>query len=304
MNSPTQWFQLLTNPLPSLCLPLTFAMLRSIAHCISSHPLFTTTQYPIALSDSCMNLKVGVAHLRITFSVVVIAFNKQWGVTLFIFRLFVESHRNLALLPINVVAPSLVLQEEVYIRGGDGTQTGASVIYKEIERRGLKVSVAGIPKTVDNDIAVIDKSFGFDTAVEEAQRAINAAHVEAGRIDNGLGIVNLMGHYCGFIAMYATLASRDVDCCLIPESPFYLEREGGLFDFIEKQLKENGHMVIVLVEGAGQELVAKSMRAVDQTDASGIQLLLDVGLWHAQNVKHYLFVHCSSISKSWACKLL
>ncbi|KAL4185040.1 hypothetical protein AMTRI_Chr10g4010 [Amborella trichopoda] len=173
----------------------------------------------------------------------------------------------------------------VYIRGGDGTQTGASVIYKEIERRGLKVSVAGIPKTVDNDIAVIDKSFGFDTAVEEAQRAINAAHVEAGRIDNGLGIVNLMGHYCGFIAMYATLASRDVDCCLIPESPFYLEREGGLFDFIEKQLKENGHMVIVLVEGAGQELVAKSMRAVDQTDASGIQLLLDVGLWHARNVK-------------------
>ncbi|XP_020519278.1 ATP-dependent 6-phosphofructokinase 4, chloroplastic isoform X3 [Amborella trichopoda] len=176
---------------------------------------------------------------------------------------------------------------QVYIIGGDGTQKGASVIYKEIERRGLKVSVAGIPKTIDNDITVIDKSFGFDTAVEEAQRAINAAHVEAESVDNGLGIVKLMGRYSGFIAMYATLASRDVDCCLIPESPFYLEGEGGLFDFIEKRLKENGHMVVVLAEGAGQELVAQSMRAVDETDASGNQLLHDVGLWLAQNVKDH-----------------
>ncbi|KAL0327521.1 UNVERIFIED_CONTAM: ATP-dependent 6-phosphofructokinase [Sesamum angustifolium] len=92
----------------------------------------------------------------------------------------------------------------------------------EIRKRGLKVAVAGIPKTIDNDIPVIDRSFGFDTAVEEAQRAINAAHVEAESAENGIGVVKLMGRYSGFIAMYATLASRDVDCCLIPESPFYL----------------------------------------------------------------------------------
>ncbi|KAF6146224.1 hypothetical protein GIB67_011696 [Kingdonia uniflora] len=106
---------------------------------------------------------------------------------------------------------------------------------------------------------VIDKSFGFDTAVEEAQRAINAAHVDVESFENGVGIVKLMGRYSGFIAMYATLASRDVDCCLIPESPFYLEGPGGLFEFIEQRLKENGHMVIVLAEGAGQKHVAERM---------------------------------------------
>lgn len=175
----------------------------------------------------------------------------------------------------------------VYIIGGDGTQKGASVIYEEIQRRGLKVAVAGIPKTIDNDIPVIDKSFGFDTAVEEAQRAINAAHVEAESIENGVGIVKLMGRYSGFIAMYATLASRDVDCCLIPESPFYLEGPGGLFEFMEKRLKENGHMIIVTAEGAGQELFSESMRKMDQQDASGNKQLQDVGLWITQKIKEH-----------------
>ncbi|GKV11829.1 hypothetical protein SLEP1_g23048 [Rubroshorea leprosula] len=174
---------------------------------------------------------------------------------------------------------------QVYIIGGDGTQRGASVIFEEIRRRGLKVAVAGIPKTIDNDIPVIDKSFGFDTAVEEAQRAINAAHVEAESIENGIGVVKLMGRYSGFIAMYATLASRDVDCCLIPESPFYLEGPGGLFEFIEKRLKEHGHMVIVLAEGAGQELLSESVNSM--TDASGNKLLHDVGLWMSQRIKDH-----------------
>ncbi|KAJ6818011.1 ATP-dependent 6-phosphofructokinase 6-like isoform X1 [Iris pallida] len=176
---------------------------------------------------------------------------------------------------------------QVYIIGGDGTQKGASVIFEEIQRRGLKVSVVGIPKTIDNDIAVIDKSFGFDTAVEEAQRAINAAHVEAGSIENGIGVVKLMGRYSGFIAMYATLASRDVDCCLIPESPFYLEGKGGLLEFVQKRLKENGHMVIVVAEGAGQDLIAESIRSMKNEDASGNKLLLDVGLWLSQKIKDH-----------------
>ncbi|KAK7822348.1 ATP-dependent 6-phosphofructokinase 6 [Quercus suber] len=176
---------------------------------------------------------------------------------------------------------------QVYIIGGDGTQKGAAVIFEEIRRRGLKVAVAGIPKTIDNDIPVIDKSFGFDTAVEEAQRAINAAHVEAGSIENGLGVVKLMGRYSGFIAMYATLASRDVDCCLIPESPFFLEGKGGLFEYIEKRLKENGHMVIVIAEGAGQDLLTESLQNMDVKDASGNKLLPDVGLWLSQKIKDY-----------------
>ncbi|GMI84295.1 phosphofructokinase 3 [Hibiscus trionum] len=174
---------------------------------------------------------------------------------------------------------------QVYIIGGDGTQRGAALIFEEIRRRGLKVSVAGIPKTIDNDIPVIDKSFGFDTAVEEAQRAINAAHVEAESFENCIGLVKLMGRYSGFIAMYATLASRDVDCCLIPESPFYLEGPGGLFEYIEKRLNEDGHMVVVIAEGAGQELLSESIQSM--TDASGNKLLQDVGLWLSQRIKDY-----------------
>ncbi|GKA84528.1 ATP-dependent 6-phosphofructokinase 6-like protein [Tanacetum coccineum] len=171
---------------------------------------------------------------------------------------------------------------------GDGTQKGAAVIYQEVRRRGLKAVVAGIPKTIDNDIPVIDKSFGFDTAVEEAQRAINAAHVEAESAENGIGVVKLMGRYCGFIAMYATLASRDVDLCLIPESPFYLEGEGGLFEYVERRLKDNGHMVIVVAEGAGQELLAvETLKTSTAQDASGNKLLQDVGLWISDKIKGY-----------------
>ncbi|OMO70946.1 hypothetical protein CCACVL1_18564 [Corchorus capsularis] len=183
---------------------------------------------------------------------------------------------------------------QVYIIGGDGTQKGASVIFEEIRRRGLKVAVAGIPKTIDNDIPVIDKSFGFDSAVEEAQRAIRAAHVESESVENGIGLVKLMGRHSGFIAMYATLASRDVDCCLIPESPFYLEGHGGLFEYIEHRLKENGHMVIVVAEGAGQEYLYENTRNLDhKQDASGNKQLQDVGFWLSQKIKD----HCSKQQK-------
>ncbi|KAK3140527.1 hypothetical protein QOZ80_5AG0402200 [Eleusine coracana subsp. coracana] len=176
---------------------------------------------------------------------------------------------------------------QVYVIGGDGTQKGAASIADEVQRRGLKCAVVGVPKTIDNDIAVIDKSFGFDTAVEEAQRAINAAHVEAESAENGVGVVKLMGRNSGFIAMYATLASRDVDCCLIPESPFFMEGKGGLLEFVEKRLRDNGHMVIVVAEGAGQDLIAKSMHFADTHDASGNKLLLDVGLWLSHKIKEH-----------------
>lgn len=85
--------------------------------------------------------------------------------------------------------------------------------------------------------------------------------------------------------MYATLASRDVDCCLIPESPFNLEGKGGLFEYIEKRLKENGHMVIVIAEGAGQDLLSECLQSMNLKDASGNKLLQDVGLWISQRIK-------------------
>ncbi|CAH8391468.1 unnamed protein product, partial [Eruca vesicaria subsp. sativa] len=179
---------------------------------------------------------------------------------------------------------------QVYIIGGDGTHRGAPVIYiynilGDQKAWWLKVVVVGIPKIVNNDFPVIDRSFGFDTAVEESQRAINAAHVEAESDENGIGFVKLMGRYSGFRVMYATLASRDVECCLIPESPFYLEGECGLLEFIERRINENGHMVIVLAEGAGQDLMSKSMESNTLEDASAHNLLKDVGLWLSQNIK-------------------
>ncbi|BAT91657.1 hypothetical protein VIGAN_07026700 [Vigna angularis var. angularis] len=176
---------------------------------------------------------------------------------------------------------------QVYILGGYGTQYEAAMVFEEVRRRGLKVAVVGIPKTIDNDIPVIDKSIGFDTAVEEAQRAISSAHVEAESAENGIGDVKLMGRYSGFIAMYATLASRDVDCCLIPESPFYMEGPGGLLDFIERRLKEKGHMVIVIAEGSGQEFLSGHPPIVNKQEASADQLLPDVGPWLSKKIKDH-----------------
>ena len=110
-------------------------------------------------------------------------------------------------------------------------------------------------------------------------------------------------HGAGFIAMYATLASRDVDCCLIPESPCHLEAPGGLFEFTEKRLKENGHMVIVIAEGAGQELVSESIQSLNKQDASGNKLLQDVGLWISQKIKVWIVV-CSVCAGYLKCDFL
>jgi 6-phosphofructokinase 1 len=167
---------------------------------------------------------------------------------------------------------------QVYITGGDGTMRGAVKIFNEIKRRKLYVGVTGLPKTVDNDVGIIDRSFGFQTAVEMAQQAINAGHVEAESGVNGIGLVKLMGRNTGHIALHATLSSRDVDCCLIPETEFYLEGKGGLFEFLEKRLNENGHAVLVVAEGAGQDLIPRNDEQ-QQRDESGNLVFLDVGSW-------------------------
>ncbi|KAL8152200.1 hypothetical protein V2J09_009960 [Rumex salicifolius] len=170
---------------------------------------------------------------------------------------------------------------QVYIIGGDGTMRGAVEIYEEIRRRGLKISVAGIPKTVDNDVGLIDQSFGFQTAVETALDAISAAHVEAESAVNGIGLVKLMGRSTGHIALHATLSSRDVDCCLIPENDFFLHGKGGLFEFLEQTIRENGHAVLVVAEGAGQDLIPRSREDEERQDQdeSGNPVFLDVGAW-------------------------
>ncbi|KAF8391710.1 hypothetical protein HHK36_024019 [Tetracentron sinense] len=175
----------------------------------------------------------------------------------------------------------------VYIIGGDGTLRGAVKIFDEICRRKLNIGVSGIPKTVDNDVGIIDRSFGFQTAVETAQQAINAAHVEAESAVNGIGLVKLMGRSTGHIALHATLSSRDVDCCLIPENEFYLEGKGGLFDFLGRRLKENGHAVVVVAEGAGQDMIPRSAAQKEERDESGNPVFLDVGGWLKSELNHW-----------------
>ncbi|MCM2315482.1 MAG: ATP-dependent 6-phosphofructokinase [Thermoanaerobaculia bacterium] len=156
--------------------------------------------------------------------------------------------------------------------GGDGTLKGARAIAEEAARRGHEVAVVGIPKTIDNDILFVERSFGFVTASSEARRAISAAHVEAIGARNGVGLVKLMGRESGFISVYATLASGDVNFCLIPEERFRLE---PLLEALEKRLEHRGHAVIVVAEGAGQDLLEESGGA----DASGNRKLGDIGVY-------------------------
>eukprot|EP00850_Spirogloea_muscicola_P012522 SM000081S22656 [mRNA] locus=s81:324949:328298:- [translate_table: standard] len=171
----------------------------------------------------------------------------------------------------------------LFIIGGNGSHAGANAVYEICRERNMKIVVVGVPKTIDNDILLVDKTFGFDTAVEEAQRAISAAYIEATSAYSGVGVVKLMGRQSGFIAMHAALASGHVDCVLIPEVPFVMEGDKGVLQFLKRRIQTNGHAVVVVAEGAGQEL----LEGVSGTDASGNPILGDVGRFVVQEVKRY-----------------
>jgi 6-phosphofructokinase 1 len=167
----------------------------------------------------------------------------------------------------------------LFVIGGDGTFKGAMTLVDEIGRRGLPIGIIGVPKTIDNDIHFIDRSFGFETAFSSAVDVIRSAHVEATGAKNGIGVVKLMGRHSGFIACHAALASTDVDVVLIPEVPIRLEGPGGLFELLEARLEQDAHALIVVAEGAGQELCAeRTENGSPSTDASGNARLGDIGL--------------------------
>ena len=160
----------------------------------------------------------------------------------------------------------------LFIIGGDGSMKAASGIVSEISKRKMKISIIGIPKTIDNDINFVTQSFGFDTAVAKATEAIESAHVEALGVENGIGLVKLMGRQSGFIAAHATLALKEVNHVLVPEQPFCLEGEGGLLQSLEARLEARNHAVIVCAEGAGQNLCGEP----GETDKSGNPVLGDI----------------------------
>jgi 6-phosphofructokinase 1 len=160
--------------------------------------------------------------------------------------------------------------------GGDGSMRAAGLLTDEITKLGFNISIIGIPKTIDNDLNLVQKTFGFDTAIAEAVRAIQCAHVEAEGAPNGIGLVKIMGRQSGQLAAHAALAQRDVNIVLIPEVPFDLEGEAGLLATLEKRLASRGHCVILVAEGAGQELAPPGEQK-KATDASGNPKLFDIG---------------------------
>jgi 6-phosphofructokinase 1 len=166
--------------------------------------------------------------------------------------------------------------------GGDGTMKGASDICKEIGKRGLDISVIGIPKTIDNDILFVEHTFGYQTAFSAAVEAVNAAHTEAKGAFNGIGIVKLMGRDSGYIAAAASVASGDANFVLVPEIPFEFEGERGLINLLRMRLEEKKHAVIVVAEGAGQNLFEK---ICTEKDRSGNLLHNDIGLFIKEMIK-------------------
>ncbi len=172
--------------------------------------------------------------------------------------------------------------------GGDGTQRGAHAIAEEVRRRGLRIAVVGIPKTIDNDIEYCDPSFGFNTAVAEAQRVIDCAHAEAKGTRNGIGLVKLMGREAGFIAAAATVASQEVNFVLIPEVPIVLEGPQGFLATLRRRMLSRHHAVIVVAEGAGQDLFGPQPT---ERDASGNIRFQDIGPFLKQQIMEYFREH-------------
>jgi 6-phosphofructokinase 1 len=169
----------------------------------------------------------------------------------------------------------------LFVIGGDGTLRGAQTIVREVENRGSKIAVVGIPKTIDNDIMFIDQSFGFQTAFSMAADVIQTAHAEAKASPNGIGLVKLMGRHSGFIACYASLARNDANFVLIPEVPFELDGANGLLAVLRRRVQSSGHAVVVVAEGAGQELMGGHSNG---TDASGNSKLGDIGVFLKQRI--------------------
>ena len=172
----------------------------------------------------------------------------------------------------------------LFTLGGDGTQRGGNDLFQEAQRRGHPLAVVGIPKTIDNDVAFVSRSFGYLTAVEEAAKVLHCAHTEAHSVHNGIALVKLMGRHAGFIAAGATIASQDVNFTFVPEAPMKLDGKDGFLAALKQRLLQRAHAVIAVAEGAGQELLAVSGT---ERDASGNVKLQDIGLFLRERIENY-----------------
>ncbi len=171
----------------------------------------------------------------------------------------------------------------LFMIGGDGTLKAAERVQAEISKRNLSIALVGLPKTIDNDIQFASPSFGFDTAVEKATEAIRCAHVEATGAPWGLGLVKVMGRESGFIAAQSAMALQDVDFVLVPEDEFDLQGDNGFLHHLGERVHEHGHAVIVVAEGAGQNIIGQSR----EQDKSGNPVLGDIAGTLKTEIKEY-----------------
>jgi 6-phosphofructokinase 1 len=165
--------------------------------------------------------------------------------------------------------------------GGDGTQRGANDFYQEARKQGHALSVVGVPKTIDNDVGFVSRTFGFFSAVEEAKRVLDCAHTEARSVPGGIGVVKLMGRHAGFVTAGAVVASQDVNFALIPEVPFKLE---GFLAALKQRMVNKSHAMIAVAEGAGQHLLSAESA---ERDASGNVKLKDIGPYLCEKITAY-----------------
>jgi 6-phosphofructokinase 1 len=172
----------------------------------------------------------------------------------------------------------------LFVVGGDGTQRGGNELYHEARSRGYVLSVVGIPKTIDNDVAFVSRTFGYLTAVEEAEKVLSRAHVEARSVENGISLVKLMGRHAGFITAGATIACQDVNFALVPEIPFKLEGPRGFLAALKQRILDRAHALVVVAEGAGQDLIEG---LPVEHDASGNVKIKDIGFFLREKIESY-----------------
>jgi 6-phosphofructokinase 1 len=172
----------------------------------------------------------------------------------------------------------------IFTVGGDGTQRGGNELFQEARKRGYALSVVGIPKTIDNDVPFVSRSFGYLTAVEEAARVLDCAHTEARSVDNGIALVKLMGRHAGFISAGATIACQDVNFTLVPEVPFKLDGPKGFLAVLKERILQRAHALVVVAEGAGQDLLKQT---ATERDASGNLKISDIGLFLRERIEAY-----------------
>lgn len=172
----------------------------------------------------------------------------------------------------------------LFVIGGDGTMRAARTIFEAVQRRNAPITVVGIPKTIDNDINMVTKSFGFETAVEKTAEALQCAHTEALSVINGIGMVKIMGRGSGFIAAQASVSLVGVDFCLVPEMELVIDGEKGLLNQIQKKLEKSKHVLLAVAEGTGQNHLPESK----ETDASGNPMLGDICAFLRKKIAEHL----------------